>query len=119
MSVKRKDIWEIIENQTLWTHVVIPPAEKFLKYLGSFTKTLTVHLEDPDKDFGKISETFLVGIQSICTELDELNIENVQFDAHVIASRGFPKFVVMLGSPILKSLNSDDNIQICFGKNYE
>ena len=118
LSVKREDIWDIVEYQTLWTHVVIPPEEKFLKYLGSFTKTLTVDLEGPDRDFRDISEFFLVGIQSNCTALSELSIPeyNFQFlNTHIIASKEFPKMVLELVSTAA-ILKTDFICEISFEK---
>ena len=57
VSLKKADIWDVIDNSRLWTYVVISPDpeekfinEKFIRYLGKYTKHLKIEWQKTSSD---------------------------------------------------------------------
>ena len=69
VSVKRLDIWDVIDNKKLWQHVVISPDEKFIhekwiKYMGKYkTKSLKIEWKETNKQ-RRITKFLLDNIRS-------------------------------------------------------
>ena len=104
LSEKRNDIWNIIMNPKLWVKVVIPPEEKFIKFLGPHTETLKV----VSSKGWKLTESFLLELKYSCTGLYCLNIMDILYcDQEDILSTEFAKNVLNYTINYLLSYEED------------
>ena len=76
------DIENVISNKKLWEHPVISLDVKFIKYLGSHTKSLYIDYtkmtkprEIPSID---VSKDFMKSLRTSCIALEKLMLKNIE-----------------------------------------
>ena len=92
VSLQNESIWEIIKNEKFWKYTVLPPDEKFLPYLGSYTTSLTIGTSD-DQSHWNLSESLISSIQSKCDNLEKLTIANCELNTDLISLSMFPRTI--------------------------
>ena len=85
-------IFEVIKNEKLWKKVVIPPDQKFVRYLGSYTTNLTIGFSDDSGSHWDLTEPLITSIQSSCSSLEKLTIVNCEFNIDIKLSK-FPQTI--------------------------
>ena len=97
VSLKKADIWDVIDNSRLWTSVVISPDpdenfinEKFFGYLGKYTKHLKIEWQKTSND-RYITKSFLENLELRCSKLEKLSIVKCRTNKAVIKLSTFPK----------------------------
>ena len=97
LIVKNTKVTDVISNQKLWKDAVIGPTDhkKYLKYLGSYTRSLKViGLISPKKnDITVLSESLISSIRLRCTKLESFSIAFCNIDTQVIRFSLFPKTI--------------------------
>ena len=94
----------VIKDPSLWKTAVIGPGQvkKYLKYLGSFTSSLTVvgssSKPRPKQSGGAavLSESVLSSISLRCRRLEQFTIKHCVIDNHAVRFSLFPKSVTHL-----------------------
>ena len=102
VSLKKADIWDVIDNSKLWTDVVISPDPdkkfingKFIRYLGKYTKHLKIEWQKTSSD-RYITKSFLENLELRCSKLEKLSIVKCKTNRAVIKLSTFPKSLTRL-----------------------
>ena len=93
MAAKNEDIWDVIANEKLWKNAVIPPKYKYIKYIGSHTKSL--HIKDKNTTW-TVPRVQMKYIKSRCSALERLTITNSSFFLSSAALSKFPQSITHL-----------------------
>ena len=94
----------VIKDPSLWKRAVIGPGQvkKYLKYLGSFTSSLTVigsSSKPRPKQSGGVallSESVISSISLRCSKLEKFTIKHCIIDNHAVRFSLFPKSITDL-----------------------
>ena len=94
----------VIKDPSLWKTAVIGPGQvkKYLKYLGSFTSSLTVigssSKPGPKQSAGPalLSESVISSIRLRCSRLEQFTIKHCIIDNHAVRFSLFPKSITHL-----------------------
>ena len=93
LASKNEDIWDVIANKRLWKDAVIAPENKYIKYLGSYTKTLRIESKNVA---WTIPKKLVKLITSKCTALEKLTIANSHYYLSSASLSMFPKTITHL-----------------------
>ena len=93
LASKIEDIWDVIANKRLWKDAVIAPENKYIKYLGSYTKTLRIESKNVA---WTIPKKMVKLITSKCTALEKLTIANSHYYLSSAPLSMFPKTITHL-----------------------
>ena len=93
----------VIKDPSLWKTAVIGPGDvkKYLKYLGSFTSSLSIigstSKPRPKQSAGPVlSESVISSISLRCSRLEQFSIKHCIIDNHAVRFSLFPKSITHL-----------------------